>query len=31
VVDIMTHNSQDLVIQRLANFGPGHELVQQDV
>lgn len=31
VVDVMTHNGQDLVNQHLASFGTRHELVQQEV
>jgi len=30
VVDLMTHNGQDLVSQHLASFWTRHELVQQD-
>lgn len=30
VVDLMTHNGQDLVNQHLASFPTRHELVQQD-
>ena len=30
VVDLMTHNDQDLVSQHLASFWTRHELVQQD-